>query len=365
MFRSFFLFLIISLTVRAQDPDTLLSHILNLENDTQKVNQLYTIGFSLIDKDPVLSFSYAQYCEKIAQKSKSPRHVAKSYNLKGILLFKHGLNKKALNYFEKYLQCSKELKNKIGEAFAFTNLGNIYLQLQQYEKAESYFLQALNMYNFLNNRVEVANGLINLGVVKHEQMQLEAASENYLQALKISDELNNYEIRAMCLNNIAQVFSDKGDLEKALAYNYDALELREMMGLEVDMADSYLSIAEIALRQKNIVLADEILNEAKNLCYKLHYLEAEITYHKLCSELNAQKNNFELALFHLKFNNHLHDSLLLLQKEELVYDFETINSDINEKIIQKNYEHISNKPMIALLLTIIIFISYIIFKHKR
>ena len=81
MLRYFIVFIFLSGIAFSQDSDTLLNHILKIENDTEKVNQLYKKGFDLVDKDPKLAWSYAQYCENIAQKTKSLNHICKSYNL--------------------------------------------------------------------------------------------------------------------------------------------------------------------------------------------------------------------------------------------------------------------------------------------
>lgn len=346
-----------------QDTDTLLPHILKLQNDTEKVNQLYTTGFDLIDKDPQLAFTFAQQAERISIKSNSARHISKSCNLMGILLFKHGYNKKALVYFEKYLQSTIELGNTIGNAFALTNLGNLYLRLKQYPKAENYFLQALNLYNNLNNKTEVANGLINLGVVKHEQKLPDVALENYQKALKTGEELNNYEIRAICLNNIAQIYFDCGNFDKSLSYNYDALKLREMMELEVDMADSHLSIAEVALKTDNYPLAEENLKTALDLINKHAYLEGKVTYFRIIADYYAEKNNFENAYLSLKDFNLMNDSLQLLNND--LPDFENISVDFSN-IPPNNIDNkINNKFLIVLLFAIITFISFIIFKNKR
>lgn len=363
MLKYLIVFIVFGLNMLGQDLDTLLTSILRIENDTEIVNQLYKQGFDLIDKNPQIAYTYAQNCERIAKKCKSPKHISKSDNLFGILFYKKGNYKKALTHFEKYLSANKAIKNILGMAYGFTNLGNTYLQLKQFKKAENYYLLAIEYYNALNNKVELANGLINLGVLKHEQKQLEAANENYEKALETGKELNNYEIKAICLNNLAQVLSDKGDYDKAMAYNYDALELREMMGLEVDMSDSYLSITDIALKQRNLELAEENLNLALVLINKLVYYEGKMVYHKLTSELYSLKNNYQLAYQNLKIFTQLNDSLLLLQSEEPIYGFE---EDFLEPIDNYTYDSpLKNKSLLVLLLILITFISYMIYKNKR
>jgi len=363
MLKYLIVFIISSQILSAQEADTMLNKILDIENDTERVNQLYTRGFDLVDKNPQLAFKYAQNCELTARKSKSPRHISKSYNLSGILFYKQGDLKKSLFYFRKYLVSTQELNNGLGVAFSLTNLGHIYLQLKQFPKAEKHYLLALEYYNAQNNKIELANGLINLGVLKHEQNQLDAAFENYQTALQMGIALNNYDIKAICLNNIAQVYFDKGDFGKALSYNFDALEIREIMGLEADLADSYLSIAEITIKQGDLALAQENLDSALELCNKLEYYEGKMTYHKLLAELYYLKNNYQLAYQNLKVFTQLNDSIITFQEDEPLYDLEENRQEPIEEDFE--FDKITNKPMMFLLLIIIIFISYIIFKNKR
>jgi tetratricopeptide (TPR) repeat protein len=361
MLRFFIVFLFSAFTLFAQDNDTLLTHLLRIENDTECVNQLYRNGLDLADKDPKLAYAMAQYSERIANGGHSQKHISFANNLLGVLLTKQGLYKKALPYIEKYVEINKALKNNLGLAIGCRNLGNIYLRLKQFQKAEIYFLEALNYYNSLNNKAEVANELINLGVLKHQLGQIDAALQNYEKALQAGKELNDYEIKAICLNNLAQIYSDKGNYEKALAYNFDALELRELMGLDIDVADSYLSIAEVALKQKEVVLAEENLNAALALCKQLDYFEGKITYHKLLSELFSQKNDYRSAYENLKLYETLNDSFLQLHINEPENEF----SPTEEKNYNYTKPPLKNLWLLVLLSIILIIVPFTLMRYKR
>lgn len=361
MLRALFLFLIISLTVRSQDPDTLLTSLLQTENDTLRANQLYTQGFDLIDKDPQLAYLYAQNCQKAALAGHSLRHISKSYNLLGILYFKNGEFSKSLDCFENYLTTSKTINNTLGVAFAYTNLGHIYLQTRKFQDAEKYYLKALEFYNLLNNKVEVANGLINLGVLKNERQQQDAAFECFQKALQTGNELNNYEIKAICLNNMAHYYFEKREFEKSLALNYDALELRDMMGLDVDRADSYLSIAENAVQLNNPLLAKECLDTAFTLCNKTGYSEGIMNYYKALSNLEALNNNYQDAYAYLIKYTQMRDSLVLSQDQLSEFDFNELET-IESYLADKPYK---NTWLFILLFIMITFISYSLFRLKR
>ncbi len=361
MLKYFIAFILCSVSLSAQYPDTLLTTILRIENDTEKVNQLYKHGFDLVDQDPQLSYTYAKHCEKAAQKSGSQKHIAKSINLLAQLFYTHGHYKRAVVYFEDYLKASTALRDTLGMAHGYMNLASAYMLLEDLKKAEKFYLKAINYYNILNDRSQLANALSNLGVLKQKQKQLDAAKENYLKAFEIGKELSSYEIRSICLNNLAQIFSDKGNYEKALAYNYDALELRELMEADVDVSDSYLSIAEIALKQKKTALAEENLDLALQLSKKIGYTQGTINYYKLFSELQSQKNNYQSSVENLKLYMHLNDSILLTEGAEPAFNF----TETEEPAFNSAPGQIRNLWLLILLFLFLIIIPFVLIRYKR
>ncbi len=53
--------ILLSFTCYAQVNDSLLYQIKSIENDTERVNQLYKIGFDIRNTDPELSYKIANY----------------------------------------------------------------------------------------------------------------------------------------------------------------------------------------------------------------------------------------------------------------------------------------------------------------
>lgn len=361
MLRFFIVFIFCGFKLLSQDADTLLTTILRIENDTLRVNQLYSKGFDLVDKNPQLAYAYALNCEKAAKKSKSIAHISKSKNLLGILFYTHGHYKRAVVYFEEYLKGSLALNNTIGIAFGYMNLGNAYMSLEEFDKVEHFYLKAIYYYNILNSKNDVANGLTNLGVLKQLQEQWDAALENYQKAFEIGKELSDYNIKANCLNNMAEIFFKKGDYERALAYNNDALELREFMDLDVDISDSYLNVAEISLKQKNIALAEENLDLALQICNKTGYIQGKIKYYKLFSELQEQKNNYQSSIEYFKLYTQLKDSVRLTEGDELKFNFkETIDPQFTH-----TESPIKNKWLLTFVSLLLIIIPFILIRYKR
>ena len=364
MLRYLFLLIIFSTKLVAQDLDTLLPRILQLDNDTEKVNELYKTGYALRNKDPQLAYRFAKYCEEAALKTNSQKHLAKSYNLLGVLFYKKGDLKKALMIRENN-------KDVLGSGLSLTNLGNIYTDLaalyadlKWYTKAENSYLQAIENYNKAGDKKRIADAVMNLGILKQNQNQHDAAFENYSVAFTIGKQLNDFEIESNCLNNMAQVFSDKGDFEKAIAFNEDALKIRDLMDDELGMADSYLSLSEIYLKQKEAEEAAKFLLSAKNISDKNDYFDGKLLTLKLSSQLNALQNNYKAAYDEINKYYFLKDSLMKVNNElQNQYNFDENISLVPEKV--KNTNGIQNLWLLIILMALLVLIPLTLTRYIR
>ena len=349
--------------VLAQQSDTLLTRILAMHNDTEKVNQLYKRGFSLRNSDPKLAFYYANLCEEQAQISESQKHLAKSYNLLGILFYKKGDFTKALAYHQKALALRADCKDRNGIALSQTNLGNIYTDLQLFEKAENSYLKALEIFRAAGDQKRVADCLINLGVLKQTLKQNEAAFENYTLALKLAEKLNDYEMRSLCLNNMAQVFFDKGNYEKSIAYNEDALKIRNMMDNNLEVADSYLNLASNYINLKNYEKARENLDTGYAISSRYQYYEAMQTAFKIYSEYYSALMHYEEAYAWLKKYDLSKDSIMAEQSaRDAEFDFEI--PEISGQLY-KPQQHLHNLWLLISVFSLLIFIPFIFIRFKR
>lgn len=355
--------LVIYNSLFAQVEDTLLSSILSLKNDTEKVNRLYSRGFALRNNDPRSAFYYANLCEEQAQLSESKKHMAKSYNLLGILHYKKGNYKNALAYHQKALSYRKECGDRAGQALSEINLGNIYSELHFFDRAEASYLAALAVFKALDDTKRTADCLINLGVLKQTLKQQEAAYAHYSLALKLGEDMNNYDIRSLCLNNMAQVYFDKGDYEKSIALNEDALKLRNLMENHLEVADSYLNLASNFLSLKQPEKAKEYLDTAYSISSRYSYFEAMQVARKVYSDYYFELKDFEKAYFWLKTHETKQDSVLTEQgKLSPEFDFDLPEVTQHSPVVAKE---LHNLWLLISVLVFIIFVPFMLLRFKR
>lgn len=345
---------------KSQSADTLLPSFLSIPNDTERVNQLYKKGFSLRNSEPNTAFQFAHYCEQSALASKSEKHLAKSYNLLGILFYKKGDFKKAIHYHKEALQLRQRCNDVLGTAFSLTNLGNIYVDLKLYHLAENNHLSALEVYQQLKDETRIANCLINIGILKQEMKQHDAAYEHYKLAYQIGNKLNDYDIRSICLNNIAVTYYYKGNYEKAISYNEDALELRNLMDNAVEVTDSYINLASCYIQLHEPQKARENLDTAISLSNYFDYYEARQEALKVSADYFYLVKDYQKAFECINRYYTVHDSVLAEENNaHFLLDFEEpLNNNHNS-------ENTPNLWMLLLLISAIILIPFYLVKYKR
>ncbi len=311
----------LSFTYFAQVNDSLLYQLKSIENDTERVNQLYKAGFDLRNADPELAYQYAIICEEEALKSKSTLHLAKSYNLLGVLFYKKGDYTKALQFQKKSLQLNQSIQNEFGMAINHANMGNIYSDINYPKLAETSYLQSLQASNKTNNTLQITRCLINIGVLKHNQKQFNAAIKQFEEALNYANTLGNHELIASCYNNIGTILREQNKLDSALMYLEESLKIRQLIDNEFELADSYNNIAMVYVLQKNFNQASNYISLADEICTRYDYPEALVELYQTRSQFYEAQQDYEHANTWLKKHYALKESLQKIDNENKDMEF--------------------------------------------
>lgn len=319
--RKLVFLLIISVAARAQEPDSLLPRILALDNDTERVNQLYKRGFGMRNVNPQLAYTYAIVCEQQAKNTSSGKHLAKSYNLLGVLYYKKGDYTKALTFHKKALALRETCGDVLGIAYSQTNLGNVFSDLKLFVRAESAYLQAMDAYKQAGMSEKVTSCLINIATIKHSLKQYDAAIENYNMAIALAP-LNDYETKALLLTNMAVTYVAKNNLDKAIACNEDALKLRQMLDNNLETADNYLNLGGIYIARREFTRAKQLIDTACNIARQNDYSDLLYKAAKINALYYHETGQNEDAYYWMKKYSDLSDSLVIQQHiARQIYDF--------------------------------------------
>lgn len=317
----FFLFIVFPCRLVFCQADSLLYQLSRISNDTERVNRIYKSGFAIRHTDPELAYQYAEAAEDAALAGNSSVHLAKAYNLKGILHYKKGDYSRALSYQTKALALNEQAGYIYGMAVNHTNLGNIYAEIGYDEPAENAYLKALKAYNALINRQQIVNSLINLGVLKDQGKHYGLALRYFQTALAMATEDKNMAVMASCNNNIGAVLMEENLADSALFYLEESLKLLDLQDNVVEMADVYNNMGMSYIKKNMFPLANYYLEKAARISSEYNYTDARLHVYESFALLYEGQKNFEEANTWLKKHYALKDSIWQLSKDAMALSF--------------------------------------------
>lgn len=252
--------------------DSLLSLLKILPDDTNKVNVLNELSWTLKYNNPdtavILSIQALSIAEKLSVSSVKElalggkKGVSSSLGNLGAYNFLKGDYSKALDYYFKAMKVDEELNNKKRIASHYGNIGIVYRNQADYSKALEYYLKALKIDEELKNSPDktlelagkkgMATRLGNIGIVYDEQADYQKALDYYLKALKIDEELNNKNGMAIRLGNIGVVYFNQAEEFRQLS---DTAKTNEYYSKALDYYQKTLKMDEV-LENKNRISYD-------------------------------------------------------------------------------------------------------------
>lgn len=342
--------------------DSLLYQLSRIDNDTERVNQIYQAGFALRNTDPELAYLYAQSAEAEALKTASKKHLAKSYNLKGILHYKKGDYTRALSLQQKALQLNEAAGFSYGVALNHTNLGNIYNDMNYDELAEAAYLKALKVYNELSNRRQIINSLINLGVLKYKQKRYTTAIRYFQTALAMATEDGDRAVMASCNNNIGAVLMEEQLPDSSLLYLEESWKLLNLQDNDMEMADVYNNMALSWIQKNETGKAMRYLAMADSLCSVYDYTDARVEVYGSYAVLYEKQQDYQKANDWLKKHYRLKDSILQLSKEAMSISLVDESPELSENTPGPAFK---NGWILVILGALVLGIPLLLIQYKR
>ncbi|HVS96378.1 MAG TPA: tetratricopeptide repeat protein [Puia sp.] len=124
----------------------------------------------------------------------------------------------ALRYHLDALRLFEALDNKKGISFAYQNIGEDFLDLNQLKKASEYTQRALTLKREGNDQRGVATSLKQMGSICRYAKQMDSALDYYSQSLQIDQQMD-LKVEVMNLDlDIGNVYKDKKDRTNARLY---------------------------------------------------------------------------------------------------------------------------------------------------
>lgn len=373
----FFLFCLISATVIPSFATPIA--ILNLaENDTSRVNALYSLGDSLRHTNPRQAILYGKQALGISQQLNFRNGISKAAILTGNGFEKQGIYDSALYYYHIALETNKILNHKVNIGKSLNNIGIIYDLQGSYDNALYYYFHALEIWRLTNNNEGISISLNNIGIIYEMQGKYEKAIDYHKQSMAISEEMNNQEGVSASLHNLGLAYEDLEDYEKATTYYLRSLKLREALGMQNLIAVTLHGLGSVALLQDKFEQALSYNTESLKIFQKIGDVYGEVhallglaeTYKvtgknekglyyaktalklstqtrikpevrsasKILTQLYQQQKNFKKALHYQSLYLAYNDSIFNVEKEKVINALEIARKESENEVLKKENE---------------------------
>jgi len=315
------------------------------------------------------AYRYLYEAESILSKhsSKIQLGITKSYFAD--LFLQQSLFDDALDYAQHALELFKSVNNEQYMAMALTSLGNIHLQIEDYDRAEKHYQQAL-IQNIKNQQFHILPN-IHLGIIAFKKNNLSLAEKHFDTALTTINKLGNfselpviyyYQSKIAKSKNNINLAYEKALLAKQVSINNNVLKIEKEVDLilaeinfekgKTDTAIEYLeNTLAFAKENKNYELWQLSANQLSNMYLSKNDYERAYFYRtedKTAKEIHHNSNIISLVAARSTKNN-----LEFEQSRELIEQQETIN---RKSLVQR---------IMALGLISLALLSFLIFRQYR
>lgn len=347
MVRLLVVFLIIlfcqTLPVSGQTPyaDSLLRVLERTRQFTERVDLLNEIASAYYDYDVANGYDYASRAYDLARANQYLRGMRQSLTLKGYYYYERGEYPKALNLYRrsaeldmpeddllgynyvlagnayralaqydssyfaynKALDVLKKTDAEVQVAFAYKNLGRLFVIQWKNEEAEEYFRKAAEIYERLGRRKALADTWYALAGASKNQANYQEANQYVEKACRVATTMHDDFLRLYCLINQGDMHFRRGENVQALETLFQALEMMKHSELPRTFAEVYFNVGEVyeALGQNDMAL--------KYFFESLGYSERLGIKHEVARVLNSigwiYKNQHNFPLSHRYINRSL------------------------------------------------------------
>jgi len=202
----------------------------------------------------------------MAQKKKDDRHLSAAYIAIGWFYQLDGEYEKAKAFYDKAMNLSRKLKDKLNEAVVLRKLAVWNIDKQNYDLALELLTKSSEInrqrQHLAKHRYNLACDYFDIGLVFSDKGDFIAAEEFYrksrlfFEKVDLKNELSDYYF------NLGELYSFEKQYDKAVSYYLKGLKIDQAQGNKMNLTSDYNMIGELYLEIDNFSDAEINFNQA-------------------------------------------------------------------------------------------------------
>lgn len=299
-----------------------------------------------------------QILHRLEKNEKVMREQAGIFYRIATLFFKPEELKQRMFYLRKAYKLFKQLNNEQGIGFCYIVAANYYFRTKDYERAIKYNLNSTSIFTKSNDRTLIGGNKNNLGNIYMELRQYDKAAENLKAAIEFFD--TNQHGKSMALMNLGDCYMQQGMMPEAKKYldkaykisrkgklKYVLYSVLELQAKWLQQQKRYKALSE--KQQEIIELKNEFFEKEKEksqreleLRFELQEKEKEARLLKQrTAEMEAYTHKLEMINNELKTFAHVASHDLKEPLRGISSFVELLNRRTSDKLNDEEKEYLS------------------------
>lgn len=370
-------FALISTTLMAQTklPDSVRNRFADATEDSIYINELNSLATQYLKSNPTLTRALANEVIDVAPRIKYTRGYARGLTLMGNSYWYEGIYEFAQNYYLLAARQYQSINDSVGLGQTFNNIGEIYKKQRDYANALSYLKRSLELKR--RDTSVHAITLYNIGELYIAKGDLKEGRAYIDRSLTIAQRQGNRRVIAFDYWALGALHRKKKDLAGALHFYLESERLWLELGEMRSLIQTYQSIAEIYLGQKNFEQCDKYLSKAMSMASELKVADLQVNNFLRFAQLDSVRGNYQRSLYYLHGHNALKDSVYNLLKAEqiarmqTIYETETREQENtllkNEKAMQESQLKTQQTTLIGISLFLVLtgVLAWVLYQQRK
>jgi serine/threonine protein kinase/tetratricopeptide (TPR) repeat protein len=216
-------------------------------------------------------------------------NAARALDNIAVVLMEQGDAAGARKTYEESLAVTKENGDKRTHAMALNNLAGVLRDQLDLPGSRKMLAEAMADFRETGEISGVVNCLENTGIILVDEGKLEDARKKQVEALAIAREIGNKSLTAYGLYLLGEVYINQGNLSAARKSDEQALQIRNELGEPRTISETQLSLAALAIEEKQFLSAESTARAAAQQLEKLNNVDgAALADYLLARALAAQ-----------------------------------------------------------------------------
>ena len=313
-------------------------------NDIDKIKYYSALYNGFINNNiPLMAITYINSLIPLFEKSDNKEELANLYSNKSLVHDNLGQYPQALNASQMSLKIFIEIGDKLGEAYAYNDIGILHYYNGNDSLSADYHDKSYEIFKDFEDTNGMSMYYNNKANTLYEMEQYPSAIVMYTKARELNIALNDKGGEAIALSNIGETYLLLGDYKKAEEILLEALEIAEETKDPWNITNPLRGLGELYRLTNQNEKAIRMLDKSVKLSIQIDAIAEQSESYKLLYRLYKSIGEYKNALKYLEKYKGTNDSIFNQAKELMASEMET-KYQIQDKA--KQIELLNNSKII-------------------